>query len=216
MPELSDGEITNFLVILLCVIVLLIYKKTKSYASARGVVLFIVFAILAFIKFKTVVNPTLLGFRLDNFEATIFPTILFVVLGTAFLYSMRIKTQKFKVVKWLMSLASLYLVFGIAQQTFFQSIFTHSLNTLLGNQVLAVLLSGIFFASFHLKKGTRGIRFGIMALLGGFVMSYLFLSSPNIILLGVSHAFLASGYYFWVNDENNLERRLKLEHARTS
>jgi len=206
----------NLLIIILCLVILFIYKKTKSYASGRGGVLFFTFAILAFIKFKTVASPSLLGFRMDNFRETLFPMAIFVFLGMTVLYSMRIKTQKFKVVRWLISLATLYLVFGIAQQTFFQSIFTHSLNTLLGNKVLAILLSGIFFATFHLREGTRGIRFGVMAFVGGVVMSYLFLTSPNIILLGVSHAILASGYYFWVNDENNLERRLKLEHARTS
>jgi len=203
----------NLLIIFLCFVTLFIYKRTQSYVSINGILMLFILAVLIFIKFKITGDFAPLGFRLDNFRATLFPTTIFVFLGIPFLYSIRIKTQRFKAVKWLISLAGLYLIFGIVQQTFFQSIFTHSLNILLGNKALSVVLSGIFFAAFHWKAGIKGIKFGVMALVGGVVLSYLFLSSPNIILLGISHALLASAYYFWINDENNLERRLVLQHA---
>lgn len=203
----------DFFIIFLCLLSLFIYKKTRSYVSFKGLALVVIFSFLAFIRFKTIGNPAALGLRFDNFGMTFLPTVAFVILGTTLLLNLRTKSKKFKVVAWLISLASLYLIFGIIQQIFFQSVFAYSLNNVLGNKPLTALFSGIFFSFFHWRAGTAGICFGLMALVAGIFFSYLFLTSPNIILLGLAHAFLASIYYFFVADSDTLERRLSRAHA---
>jgi membrane protease YdiL (CAAX protease family) len=172
--------------------------------------LYSLFSLATFIKIRTVGDLGDLGFRLDNIGATLLPNILLVLGGTAVLYTMRTRMKEFKVFSWLISLVGLYFIFGIVQQFFFQSVFTHSLYGILGSRLPVVVISGIFFASFHWG---RGVRFGLMTLVAGSVMAYLFLTSPNVILLGVSHAILASVYYYFVDERDTLDNRLSLKHA---
>jgi hypothetical protein len=142
--------------------------------------------------------------------AILLPIVLFVLLGTIYLYTIRTKVKKFKVFSWLTILLSLYFLFGIVQQFFFQSVFTHTLYGLIGSKVPVVIVSAVFFATFHWGKG---VQFGLMSFVAGVVMASLFLVSPNIILLGVGHAILAGFYYYWVNKEDTLEKRFSLKHA---
>ena len=65
-----------------------------------------------------------------------------------------------------------------------------------------------FYSSFHWSWDAKGIKFGLLTLFGGIVWSILFLTSPNIILLGISHAILASLYYFIVYEGNILRNRI--------
>ncbi len=193
--------------------ILLVYNRTQNYLSIKGVILYSLFLLVTFIKIRTGGSLIDLGFRLDNIAATLLPNILLVLGGTAVLYTMRTRMKEFKVFSWLISLVGLYFIFGIVQQFFFQSVFTHSLYGILGSKLPVVVISGIFFASFHWGKG---VRFGLMTLVAGSVMAYLFLASPNVILLGVSHAILASVYYYFVNESDTLDNRFSLKNARVT
>ncbi|MDP1710433.1 MAG: hypothetical protein Q8L46_00610 [candidate division WWE3 bacterium] len=90
--------------------------------------------------------------------------------------------------------------------------FTHTLQELLENKLLVVILSGAFFSSFHWGWNREGIGFGLLTLFLGFAFSTLFLQSPNVILLGVTHGILATLYYFVVSEENILDKRLSNKH----
>lgn len=191
-------------------LVLFTFKKTKTYVAKQSLVLILLFTFLLLTKYLSISNLASLGFRLDNLSDTLIPTLLFIMLGTVILATMRHKPKKFRVIPWFFSLVTLYLAFGVLQQIFFQSIFTHTLNELLADRSLVVIFSSIFYSSFHWGWDAKGIKFGILTLFGGVVMTLLFLESPNIILLGIAHAVMASLYYFLVYEGDILEKRLSL------
>lgn len=203
----------NLLIIFLCLLVFFVYKRTKSYVSINGAIMLLSFVALVFLKFHAVTDLRSLGFRTDNFLDTLIPVVIFNAIGIAILYSMGFSEKKFKVWGWLISLLTLYFAFGIVQQIFFQSIITDTLSKLIGNKSLVVVFSSIIYASFHWGWGIKKITFGFLTLIAGIVWSILFLSSPNIYLLGLSHAVLASLYYFRVRADNILESRLSIKQA---
>ncbi len=159
------------------------------------------------IKFFLVRDFKSLGFRFDNINDTLLSIIIFTMLSIVILSVMRFKAKKFKIITWFLSLLGFYLFFGILQQAFFQSIVTHTLNDLLNNTVLVVIFSAIFFSSFHWNWRAKELRFGFLTLLAGVVWAILFLSSPNVFLLGASHAILASLYYFITNKDDVLKKQ---------
>ncbi len=197
----------NLTLIVASLLIFFVFKKMKSLISKQGGVLIILSAYLLGIKVFLLSDFKSLGFRLDNINDTLLPTIIFTMLSIAILSVMRFRTRKFKVIKWFLSLLTLYLFFGILQQAFFQSVFTHTLKELLNNNVLVVIFSGVFYSAFHWDWRAKELTFGFLTLFAGVVWAILFLSSPNIILLGVSHAILASLYYFIVHKDNVLKER---------
>jgi len=197
----------NLTLVVASLLVFFVFKKMKSLISWRGGVLIISSLYLLGIKFFMLSDFKSLGFRLDNIGDTLLPTIIFTMLSVAILSVMGFKAKRFKVIKWFLSLLTLYLFFGILQQAFFQSIITHTLNELLDNTVLAVIFSGVFYSAFHWDWKLKGFTFGFLTLLAGVVWAILFLNSPNIILLGASHAILGSLYYFVAYKGDILEER---------
>ncbi|MEW6610492.1 MAG: hypothetical protein AB1352_02615 [Patescibacteria group bacterium] len=207
-------ESINLIIIFIALIVFFIFKKTKNYLSWQGGALVFLVLVLFLLKLGSDVDGASLGLRFDNLLSTLLPIVIFTLLGALILITMRFKEKRFKVAKWFLSLISVYLVFGILQQLFFQSIFAHSLQVLLKNPTLAVIFSSVFYSSFHWGWDAKGIRFGFLTLFGGVVWSILFLTSPNVFLLGASHAVLASLYYFMVYERNILEERLIFWHKK--
>ena len=197
----------NLTLVAASLLIFFVFKKMKSLLSWQGVVLIISSAYLLGIKFFVLSDFKSLGFRVDNINDTLLPIAIFTMLSMVILSVMRFKTERFKVIKWFLSLLTLYLFFGILQQAFFQSVFTHTLKELLNNTVLTVIFSGVFYSAFHWDWRAEELTFGFLTLLAGVVWAILFLSSPNIILLGISHAILASLYYFIVHKDNVLKRR---------
>jgi len=200
--------VINLGIILISLAVFFIFKKTKNYLSWQGGALVLLVIILFILKLISGADLASLGLKLDNYLDTLLPIIIFTLLGALILITMRFKAKKFKVGRWLVSLMSLYLAFGILQQLFFQGIFTHTLHELIDNPALVVIFSSVFYSSFHWGWDAKGIKFGFLTLFGGVVWSILFLTSPNVLLLGVSHAVLASLYYFIVYEHNIFEKRL--------
>jgi len=207
-------NVINLIIVFIAFIVFFIFKKTKNYLTWQGGVLVCLVAVLFIFKLRSGADAAALGLRWNNLSDTLLATIIFTFLGALILITMRFKEKKFKVAKWFLSLTSIYLVFGILQQLFFQSIFTHSLQAVLKNPALVVIFSSVFYSSFHWGWDAKGIKFGFLTLFGGVVWSILFLTSPNVLLLGASHAVLASLYYFMVYEHNILEERLVFWHKK--
>lgn len=197
----------NLTLIVASLLILFVFKKTKSLFSKQGGILVILSAYLLGIKFFLLSDFKSLGFRFDNISDTLLPITIFTMLGVVMLGVMRFEAKRFKVLKWLLSLLTLYLFFGILQQAFFQSVVTHTLKELLNSTVLAIIFSGVFYSAFHWDWELKGFTFGFFTLLAGVVWAILFLNSPNIFLLGVSHAILGSLYYFVVYKGNILEEQ---------
>ena len=204
----------NLVIIFTSFLIFFIFKKSRSYVSKRGLVLLTLLVFLVFTKTVAVGDLSLIGFRLDNFSEELLPLLIFTFMGIVILFTMRFKEKKFKVVSWAVSLVILYLTFGVIQQIFFQSIFTHTLNGLLEDRTLTIIFSSVFYSSFHWGWDVKGIKFGLLTLFAGAVWSLLFLSGSNVIMLGLSHAVLASIYYFVVYEDNVLEERLFLKESK--
>ena len=201
-------QVLNIAIVFLSFSVLIVFKRTKSYLSIGGLSLILSVLVLFILKYLTIGNLSEIGFRTDNLGATIIPTSIYLALSVAILFTMRYKPKKFKAFKWIFALISLYLIFGFLQQFFFQAIFTHTINKLVDEKILVILFSAVFFSSFHWGWDSKGIKFGLMTIFGGVVMSTLFLINPNIYILGIAHGILASFYYFIVYEGNILEKRI--------
>lgn len=204
----------NLFIIFLCLLGFFVYKKTKSYLSLSGLTMFLMLAVAIFLKWNVVKNLSLIGFRTDNFSNTLVPLIIFNAIGVVVLFSMRFKTKRFKIFSWASSLVFLYLIFGFVQQTFFQGIFAHTLSQIIEDRGLVVIFSTIFYSSFHWGWETRQIKLGFMTLFAGAVWTILYLKSPNIYLLALSHALLASLYYYLVYPYDILKQRLSLKSGK--
>lgn len=198
----------NIAIVFLSFSVLVIFKRTKSYLSLGGLLLIISVAVLFLLKYLAVGNLSEIGFRTDNFGVNIIPFSIYLALSITILFTMRYKPKKFKAFRWIFALITLYLIFGLLQQFFFQAIFTHTISKLIDEKILVILFSSVFFSSFHWGWDSKGIKFGLMTLFGGIVMSTLYLMSPNIYVLGIVHGILASFYYFIVYERNILEKRI--------
>jgi len=198
----------NIAIVFLSFSVLVFFKRTRSYLSIGGLSLIVSVLVLFFLKYLTIGNLSEIGFRTDNISTTILPTSIYLALSVAILFTMRYKPKKFKAFRWIFALIFLYLVFGFLQQFFFQAIFTHTINKLVDEKILVILFSSVFFSSFHWGWDSKGIKFGLMTIFGGVVMSTLFLINPNIYILGIAHGILASFYYFIIYEGNILEKRI--------
>lgn len=200
----------NIIIIVVSFVVLVIFKRTRNYASLNGLLLLLLFLVLIATKIMLVSDPSIIGLRTDNFSDTLLPTAIFLALGMAILFTIRHRKKRFKILSWTLSLFILYFPFGFIQQLFFQGVFTDTLSRILDSQSLVIIFSSVFYSSFHWGWGSKGLMFGLQTLFVGIVWSTLFLTSPNIFILGATHAVLASTYYFIVREENILEKRFNL------
>ena len=144
-------------------------------------------------------------------KTLILSVFIFSALGAIVLAGIRFKAKKFKILSWFFSLSTVYLLFGIVQQIFFQAVFTDTLRYLVDDVSLVIIFSSVFYSSFHWNWDAKGIRFGLITLMSGVVWSVLYLKSPNIFLLGLSHGILASLYYFIVYEDNILRKKLSFK-----
>lgn len=201
----------NLLIIFLSLAGFFVYKKTKSYISVGGLTMIVMLSLAIILKLSLVKDLQVIGFRTDNFSGSLMPLIIFNAIGVVILFAMRFKAKKFKVFSWATSLVFLYLIFGLIQQTFFQAIFAHTLAEVISDKSLVVIFSTLFYSSFHWGWETRQIRLGFLTLFAGAIWTMIYLKSPNIYLLGVSHALLASLYYFIVYPYDILGDRLSIK-----
>ena len=202
-----DTSLINYSILLAAVVALLTFKRMKSYMSPYILLLVLAFLYTLFAKYYLSGGWQFLNLRIDNIQDTLFATLIFTLLGTLTIVAIRAKRKKFETLKWLTSLVSLYLLFGIIQKIFFQAIVTSTINNLIENTNIVVISSGLFFALFHWGWGSKSIRFGILSFIAGVVWAILFLKSPNILLLGASHAVLAGFYYSLVYEGNILQKK---------
>ena len=201
-------SLINYSILLAGVVALFTFKRMKSYVSPYFFLLILAFLYSLFAKYYLSGGWQFLYLRIDNIQDTLFATLIFTLLGGLTIAAIRDKRKKFETLKWITSLVSLYLLFGIIQQIFFQAIVTSTINNLIENTNIVVVSSGLFFALFHWGWRPKGIRFGILSFIAGVVWAILFLKSPNTLLLGASHAILGGFYYSLVYEGNILQTKL--------
>lgn len=179
-------EIISIITLILCLIIYLIYRKTKNYISWKGASIFVIFIIIFLITLSSF-GATKLGIRFDNFLEAGIPTLIFTIIGVIILFTIGKHKSKTR-----LRLLTLYLIFGITQQLFFQSIFHLTIFSLVNIKAVSIILTAIFVSLFHIDKNKTLF---CLTLVSALVWSTIFLYYPNILILGISHAILAYLYY---------------------
>jgi len=96
------------------------------------------------------------------------------------------------------------------QQVLFQCVFFETIYFISeGNIIVSLLLSAVYYGSFHL--GLYAKRFFPQTLLLGFIFSGIYLIWGNIFWLGLSHALLGTFLYVLFFDHNELARQLSIK-----
>lgn len=195
-------ELIAYLIIFFSFIILFVYRKTKEFNSIKGAVLFLLFLTLLYLR-------SILGVESSIFvPETLFESSLFVGLFTlvlmifAFKLKQRIVSHKYFVVLFI-----LYIPMALIQQLFFQHIFLDTLQYLLKNTILSVILSSLFFKFFHRKKYFG--RLANLTFFGNLVYATTYMLYGNILPLAISHAIIGTLYYSWIHEQDALSTRLK-------
>ncbi len=193
----------DYLILIFCFLILLIYFFTKEFDSLIG--LFLVFMVIFIIViranlFKNI--PTNLFNPSTLFISSLF-VLVFVIVASGILFIKKKNKKK----KHVFLLFFLYLIFGLIQQLLFQYVFLETLNFLLNNFLISVFVSAIYYSLFHTK---RGIEFFIFTLGTGLIWSTIYLKYGNIIPLIISHAILGTVYYTWIFKGEAIKNRSKL------
>ena len=193
--------LSGIIVIILVFLVYLIYKRTINYTSLNGIFMFVAF-ILAFLLKLNSSGFERMGLRVDNFFEAAIPAGIITIIGfLVFFIFLQEKKLTFKPELFL-----LYLIFGILQTIFFQSVFNLTIYDLFNSKTLSILFTTAFFSLFHYNKKNK--TFFILAILGGLAWSTIFLYSPNVFALGFSHAIIAYFYYNLLYKGNILKKRI--------
>ncbi len=190
----------DLLAILICVAILIIYLNTKKYYSIQALSIILLFIVLIILKIKEI------SLNL-NFDKILLPVIIFTVIAIPVLIYLGYKNHLLRIPKWFFPLLPLYLIFGIGQQILYQSIFHNSINHLLNNQILSVLLTSIFFIAFHIDKKHHYRLLKIITIPAIF-WTIMFAIQPNVIILGISHGILASLYYIFEFKKNIIKQEV--------
>lgn len=187
------------IVIVLCLLILPIYFKTKSFFSIRGLLLFILgFSALSLRIFLFKKYPPL---ALLN-ENTLFLSfaISFIPLLILITYVLIINRNFFKdKYNYLFRLIFPYLLFGALQQLFFLTVVTDSLYYLTFNYRFTLVLSIIFFFIFHLSWKREMRKYWIFLI--GFeiinILVYLRLGNilPQMLVHGIAGSVLYTAFY---------------------
>jgi membrane protease YdiL (CAAX protease family) len=131
---------------------------------------------------------------------------VFSVIGSLFIYTVRIKNRVFRP-GFFLKLLILYIPFALLQQIFFQYLFLNDISTLIAGKIQILLFGVLFFGLAHSPKET--VKLTVFSLIAGSVWIWTYMSYGNIFWPVLSHAFLGSLYYCLVHPSNRLTARLK-------
>lgn len=195
-------------ILVICLLIIPIYYKTKSFNSKNGILLFILgfsalfLRILFFRKY-----PPLATLNKDTLFLSVIilliPSALFVV--HSFLKKGGILRKRHS---YLFKLLFPYLFFGVLQQIFFLTIFTDSVYYLSSSFNVTFLISVIFFFTFHLNWD-KEIRKLLLCLIGfGILSTFVYLWLGNILPQMVMHGAVGSILYAAFSKDDQLKRRL--------
>jgi hypothetical protein len=211
----------TFSIVILSLLLLIPYYKTKKFFSPNGFVLVSLFVVLLFLGIFALPVEDSLFLRVDSLLTSgllvLIPTVAFLVaayLGVFFflphlLISPRRNGRHF------LKLFVLYTLFAFVEQLFFQFIFLETIFYFSGDLVLSALVGTGFFVLFHLQP--RPLKFRILFALGALAMEFLhatvYLSLGNIIWPTLSMGLVATAYYGLLHPEDILQFRLGKERT---
>jgi Zn-dependent protease len=145
-----------------------------------------------------------LGIRTDDWFAGIRPVILLMVVGVIImLLFAALRTPR--TLKWNSHMtisALLYPLFGFAQQFLILGYLNMKMTSLGWSPIPIAIVTAIAFMLLHVPN--RWLMPATVVL--GFIFSLLYQHEPNLIAFGIAHGWLGLLYYFWVMDEDPIQK----------
>jgi hypothetical protein len=194
-------DIPGLVIIFLCLLVLIVYLKTKRYDSLQGLIMVLLALSALFIKFYSKGFPNLLN--PSTFTQSGIVIMGFTLLLCLFIVPFRKKRIN---LKFALILLPLYLFFGLLQQLLFQYLFLDSANAIIGNLWLSVLVGATFYLAFHFGSDFD-TRFRISLFIIDIIWGYCYLTYNNLFWLGISHGIFGMAYYTLVVKRDPLKNR---------
>lgn len=195
----------NYIIVLLCILILLGYTLTKNFDSFKGFLIFILALLALYLKNKASGFPGDIFYYQPAFVNAVYWGLFTVGVGIFLIFLFR-NHKPVGGVKRLLLLAVLYLPFGILQQIFFLYLFYDSLVLIFGMNIFTFLAGVIFFTAAHMPKETAKIT--IFTFVFGFLNIVSFHYFKNLLVIGVVHAILGSLYYNYVHPSDRLKSRI--------
>jgi hypothetical protein len=190
-------------IIVLCLIILLVFLKTKRYDSLQGAAIAAI-TIAALVLKLAFGKPSPYFFNPGKFLISGILVMAFTMLCTLFLLHFR--KNKIKI-RYVLTLFVLYILFGFLQQLLFQFIFLETIYILTANLWLSIIVGALFYLLFHLY-GEFDTKFKLMLFIFGICWGYFYLIYQNIFWLAISHAILGTLYYGFVVDKKAIRKKL--------
>ncbi|MBU0534594.1 MAG: hypothetical protein ABIJ82_02730 [Patescibacteria group bacterium] len=195
-------------VFVICLLVVPVYYKTKSFNSKNGILLFILGFSALFLRMLFFRKYPLLA-TLNKDTLFLSGIILFIPFVLFFAYSLSKNVNILrKRHSYLFKLLLSYILFGALQQLFFLTIFTDSVYYLSSNFNVTFLTSVIFFFTFHLNWDKELRKFLLCLIIFVILNTFIYLWMGNILPQMVAHGVVGSILYTAFSKEDQLKKRL--------
>lgn len=148
-----------------------------------------------------------LGLRLDNFNASLWPYLVFTILGFLAIFAYATLLKQPHAIDWHKTsfFLHVFLLMSVAQEFIYRTFLIPKLMTFTQNTALVMLIDSAIFLSPHLiyaelKKSLP------LVFIGGLGFCWMYIHYPNLILISLSHAVLNAtviyfGFLFITNQE---------------
>lgn len=197
---------TLLLIIVLCLLMLPVYFRTKKFTSPWGIILFTLAFSALFLRLSALnLYPVLAIFN----SQTLIQSAL-VISGPAIVFSFFgvISNHFRRRLKRLEKLIIPYFLFGAMQQLFFYWIFTDTIYYLINNTILVFIISFSYFVIFHLSKGSSIKKFWFLLILFSLIDTYIYLVWQNIIPQMLVHGIVGSILFTEFTEHDEIKDRL--------
>lgn len=149
-----------------------------------------------------------MGIRTDGWTTGALPVALFAANAAMLLVGIAVAKKRFTLNRNMLFAALVYPLWGIAQQFLILSFINVRLMDLHWPGVLIALVSAVAYMLLHYPD--RWLMPATVVL--GFAFSLLFQLEPNLIALGITHAWLGILYYYWIMGKDPIAEKLPGVH----
>lgn len=149
-----------------------------------------------------------MGIRTDGWLIGALPVAVFAADATAILAAVAVAKNRFTLNRNMLFAAIVYPIWGIAQQFLILSFINVRFVELQWPVVVIALISAVAYMLLHYPD--RWLMPATLVL--GFVFSLLFQLEPNLIALGITHAWLGILYYYWIMGRDPIAEKLPAVH----
>lgn len=148
-----------------------------------------------------------IGVRLDNIKNSIFPYMIFTIMGVILLIfiSKLLKNKPDKNFYKQKHFIFGFLILSILQEFLFRGFLIVKLSEIMNPSILIILVNALLFTFMHIIYFNKKSII-ILLFLSGIVFAYLYLNYPNLIIISISHSILnyvAVMFGYFSEEKNN-------------